>query len=455
MGEKMVTQKIFEQVQHHVDEVISKSTPLGVLLWHELQKMHPADIAQLFSYLAREDAVQLFLNLPESRKEDVFSELSYALKVRCLSLVNDHERALLLNHLPIDELTDFLDELSDEELKKYLTLLHKKDREQVLSLLQFNPESAGGIMDTNVISLMQDFTVEKSIHILQRLQPSRELHQSIFVTNNQGQLVGNIHLEDLVLKNPQTRLSSILHTNELVVNVDEDREEIAKKMVHYSLMIVPVVDSSNTFLGVIPSDTLVEIIEQEASEDIYRISALTPIKHTYFETPFFLLLYQRSSILAILLLAQIFSSMIIEYYQATLCGFFIYFITMLTSTGGNASSQTAALVIQGITTGEIDDATQYRFVKREFLMAIMIALILGSVAWIRTYLTHHSFIGSAIVSISLAVIVLFAVMLGSCMPLILKKLNIDPAHSAGPLLATLMDIIGLMIYCLISQMFLL
>ncbi|MGC2310340.1 MAG: magnesium transporter [Candidatus Babeliaceae bacterium] len=451
----MDLQRIFEQVHHNIREIVDQSTPLGISLWHEIIKMHPADIAQVFSYLDRDSAMKLFLLLSESLKLAVFNELSYVLKVACLSLVNDHDRSLLLSHLPIDELTDFLDELSDEELKKYLLLLHKKDREQVLSLLKFKPDSAGGIMDTNVLSLIQDWTVEKSIQILQRLQPSRDLHHQIFVVNPQNQLLGHINLEDLVLKHPQTRLSSILRANTLVAFVNEDREEIAKKMVHYNLMTVPVVDEHDLFLGVIPSDTLVEIIEEEASEDIYRMAALTPIKHTYFETPFFKLLYQRSSILMVLLIIQSLSSIIINRYEATLAGFLMLFITMLTSTGGNTSSQTSALVIQGMAVGEIDETTMTRFIRRELLMSLMIALALGLFSFVRIYLVYNNLSGSIVVSLSLAVIVMVSVILGSCMPIMLKKLKLDPAQAAGPLLATLMDVVGLLIYCLMSQLFLL
>jgi magnesium transporter len=448
----MITHKLFDQIKEHIDLVIKQETPLGEWLWQELLKMHPADVAQLFSNLDREHVKKLFVKLPEARKLAVFSELSYVLKVYCLSFVNDHDRAYLLGHLPIDELTDFLDELSDEELKRYLKLLHKKEREQVLSLLQFNPESAGGIMDTNVISLMQDFTVEKSIQILQKLQPNRDLYQQIFITNKNNELVGHIQLEDLVLKHPKTRLESLVRANQLVVGVEEDREEVAKSMVHYDLMIAPVVARDGVFLGVISSNTLVEVIEKEASEDIYRMATLTPIKHTYFETSFYKLFYQRGTILLALLLLQTLSSLIIKQYEAMLAGFLTYFMTMLVSAGGNASSQTSALAIQGMATGEIDPANSIRFIRREFLMGGMLALLLFCFQFVRTYATYGTFWGSLAVSASLALIVLVSIGLGSCMPFLLKRLNMDPAHSAGPLLTTMMDVIGLLIYCFISQL---
>lgn len=451
----MNIQKTFSQIFENLKEVVTQSSPMGVLLWNELLKIHPADIAQFISDIDKSSAQQLFLALPQELKLEVFSYISTSMKVLCLSLLPDQDRSHLLASLPIDELTDFFDELSDEELKKYLRLLHKKDREQVLSLMKFNPESAGGIMHTNVLTLMQDFTIENSIQILQRLQPKRELHQDIYVTNQENELVGHINLVDLVLKAPKTRLSLILRKPELIINVNEDREDVAQKMLHYKVMTVPVVSDSNIFLGIIPSDTLVDVIEEEAAEDVYKISALRPIKTTYFETPFMTLFYQRGSILVILLLVQTFSQIIIQYYEALLTGFLISFISMIASTGGNTSSQTSALVIQGMVSGEITDNNIGRFLKREFFMAALIGLCLGIVSFIRTYLTNPSnMLANIAVSVSLGGIVIVSVMLGSVIPLVLKKLNLDPAFSAGPFLATIMDVLGILIYCFISQLIL-
>jgi magnesium transporter len=365
--------------------------------------------------------------------------------------LDDNERSSLLRNLSIDELTDFFDELSDDELKKYLKLLHKKDREKVISLLKFAPESAGSIMHTNVITLMEDFTVEKSIYILQKIQPSRDLHERIFVTNQNGELVGYILLADLVLKTPKTRISSFMRESEIAIPVDENQREIAQMMKHYSLMIAPVVDKENDFLGIISSDTLVEIIEKEASEDIYRMAAVTPIKRNYFETSFVKLFYQRSTILIILFLLQSVSGVILQAYEATLAGFFGFWVTMLISTGGNTSSQTSALAIQGLATGEIDHQNKSLFIKREMLMATALGLVLAMLSFARTFIDKGNLLGSFTVSISLLTIIFFSMLLGSTMPIILKKLGFDPAHAAGPILATLIDVVGLFIYCVISR----
>lgn len=447
----MKTRKIFDELVEHIGLVFDPGSELGQGLLHELLEQHPADIAVFLSRLEVEDAEAVFDLLPPPMRLALFEDLTHSLKVKLLASLSQADRNYILTHLSVDDLTDFLDDLSDEELEKYLKLLQRKDKKKILSLLQFSEDSAGDIMHTSVLTLMQDFTVEKSIQILQRLQPQRDLHHFIYVVNHNNELVGHINLEDLVLKHPKTQLASILRPNELVVNVNEDRQEVAQKMVHYGLSNAPVVNQENIFLGAITSEELVEVIEEEAGEDIYRMSAMTPIEHTYFETPFATLLYQRSSILVVLLLVQTFSSLILEHYQPLLCGFLLYFISMLTSTGGNASSQTSALVIQGLATGEINDGNSRRFIRREFFMALAIALLLGIFSFGRIFLSHRDLVGSIAVSVSLFVIVLASISLGSCLPLILKRLNIDPARSAGPLLTTIIDVIGLLIYCVMSS----
>lgn len=447
----MNVKELLEQIEQAMPHVILQTTEEDRTLWNKFLDIHPADIAQFISDQDKESAKDLFLALPMRLKLSVFENFSNPMRVFSLSTLDDREKVIILNATPIDELTDLFDSLSNQELKEYLLFLNAHDRQKILSLLEFDPESAGGIMDTDVLTLRQDFTVEKSIHVLQRLKPRRELHQQIYVVDHENKLVGHIGLEDLVLKNPSTRLSSFLRKNELVAQVNEDQESITKKMIHYQLMTVPVVGDNDYFLGVIPSETLVAVIEQEASEDVYRISAMTPITKTYFETSFYRILYERSYILVILLLAQSLSTMIMDYYQATLAGFLFLFSTMLTSTGGNSSSQTSALVIQGMASGEINESNIPRFLMRELKMAGMIALILGIFSFIRVYLMYGQLLGSFTVSLSLSIIVLVSVILGSCIPLGLKKLGIDPAFAAGPFLATIMDITGLLIYCYVGH----
>lgn len=448
----MDSRHLLHEIQNHLDSVIAQDTPLARGLWQHFIDLHPADIADFFTDIDLEKAHELFKKLPRRLQTEVFEEFSDGMKVRSLEFMSEQQKVDALNALPVDELTDLFDHMSDQELKNYIGLLHKNAREKVLSLMQFDPESAGGIMDTEVIVLMQDFTVEKAIQVLQRLQPNRDIYQQLYITDREHRLVGFIKLEDLVLRQPQTRIQSFMRPNELVAQAADDREMVAKKMVHYGLMTVPVVGDNNHFLGVITNETLVDVLVEEASEDVQKMSALAPMKYPYFETSFLRLLFERGYILVALLLAQSFSTTIMKSYQDTLgYGMLLYFTTMLVSTGGNTSSQTSALVIQGLITGELHAMNIFRFLRRELLMACILGGILGLVGFIRAYAAGVSTLESVAISLSLSVIVLASVTLGSLIPLILKRLNIDPAFSAGPFLATVMDILGILIYCYVAR----
>lgn len=442
---------ILQEIRDNMTTILAQDSKLGSSLWHEFLKIHPADIAQFFVDIDRDFFRQMFGMLPRELKLAVFEELSDYMKVYILSHMQDTDIIDALNILTADELTDLFDLFSDEELKKYLELLHKKAREEVISLLKFHPDSAGGIMDIGVVTLMSDFTVEKSVTILQRLRPRREIHQSIYVTDRWHKLVGHVLLEDLVLHQPNERISSFMHPNELIAQAYEDQEAIARQMVHYGLTIIPVVGEDNYFLGVISSETLVDILVEEASEDVQRMSALPTLKHTYFETSFWKLVWDRSYILISLLLLESVSNTILHSHEATLGVLLMSFIPMLISAGGNTSSQTSAMVIQGMAAGDIHKENMIRFLKRELFMALILASVLGLTSFVRVYYTTGSWMHSSIVSGSLATIVLVAVTLGSCIPFLLKQLNLDPAFSAGPFLATAMDLLGTLIFCYVSS----
>lgn len=446
--------KSIQEIRENLTAVINHESPAYKALWEQLLEWHPADIANMLEDLDKEEFKKLFLALPQNVAHDVFAELSDPLKVYCIACLPESKQIDMLNSLPADKLTDLFDLFSDEELNTFLKKLHKHSREQVLSLLQFDPQTAGGIMDSDALSLRQDFTVEKSIHILRRIHASQEIHNVIYITNDAQQLVGHIKLEDLVLKNPQDRISSFMQENDFVANASDDQEKIAKKMVHYSLTNIPVVSDENIFLGIIPAATLADILVEEATEDVQKMAAVTPLKYSYFDTSFFKMLYERGYILVVLLLIESFSNTILRAYESTL-GVLLYgFVPMIISVGGNSSNQTSAVAIQGMATGEIRRANMLRFWWRELRMAFLLALILGTSAFIRVYLTSGEFWPSIAISIALTVIVMTSVTFASGMPLLLRRIGIDPAFSAGPFLATLMDILGVLIYCSVVKLIL-
>lgn len=442
-----------QDILKNIEEVIACSTDQAKALWQNLLEMHPADIAQVLETIEDQQLVQLFLKLPEHKKIEVFEELPDYDKEKILAVLDDTQKALILREIPIDEFTDLCEHLSDKDFKKCLEVLHKKDRQKVLSLMKFKADSAGGIMTLDFFTLVENMTVAKAITLLQRVRPNIDLHRQIYVTNLENKLVGYINLEDLVLKSPTTQLSSILKKVAYVAVAQEDQETVAQKMVHYSMMTVPVVNDQMFLIGVIQEDDLIDIIQKEAIEDVQRISA-APNTTSYFEIPFWSHLVQRGTILGALLIFESVTGLILHHYESILNPFLLMFITMLISTGGNTSSQTSAVAIQGMSSGEINESTTFKFIMREFFIGTLLATVLAGVAFLRVYMAHNELWGSFVVSFSLGLIVLFSVLLGASLPVLLRRLGGDPAFSAGPVLATIMDILGLFIYCYVAYLML-
>lgn len=445
--------KILFQVENNIDAIIKEDTALGKDLWKILLGQHHADIAMLVLKLGHEHQVSLFKKLPRDLAAKVFRKISEPLQADLLIAVEIDHAAALLKSMPIDELTDLFDHLSDEDLEKYLKLLQGKQRSQIISLLTFNPRSAGGRMNSDVITLQKDFTVKRSVDLLQRISAHKMLTERIFVTNRDNVLVGFVTLDMLVLNKPETPLARILKENEFVVFVNEDQEDVANQMHHYGVMVAPVADQQHHFLGVITADDMFEIIKQEGSDDVYKMSGLVPVEHSYFETSLWKLVWQRGIWLVGLLLFQSFSSVILASYDSLLSHYTIIsiFLTMLIGTGGNAGNQSATLVIRGLTTKEMSRHNASRVLLREFSVSLCIAALLFFVGFFRVYFSHYDFISAIAISFALFLIVIVSIISGSLIPLILDRLNIDPAHSAAPFLATLMDILGVMIYCFVCS----
>lgn len=443
---------LISQIEDNIETVLTEDSALGHDLWHNLLSCHPADIATIIEAIDEDYHLTLFKKLPKELSAKVFERMSPPTQGYMLTQVDTEHASVVLKNMQADKLTHLFDYLSDDELKKYLKLLQKKQRHHLISTLNFAPKSAGRIMDTDVLCFQKDFTVKKSISILQRLGESNNLLPRIYVTDQENILVGFIEMKDLLISKPETILAQIVHKPEVVINVHEDQQEVVDKMQHYDLFVVPVADSFNHFLGAVTADDIYDIIEEETSEDVYRMSGLD-LDHSYFQTPFWKLVQQRSTWLMGLLLFQSSSSYIMAHYENLLSHYSILFMfqTMLIGTGGNAGNQSATLVIRGLSTGEIALKDTLKVLFREFRISMILGIMLVSISFLRVYFTHHEFWSAIAISLSLFAIVITSMMVGTLIPLILERLNIDPAHSAAPFLATLMDILGVLIYCLISS----
>lgn len=449
-------ESLFIQIENNINYVIKESTIKGKELWNKLITQHHADIAALIERLDEESQKKLFNKLPRPLSIKVFLVLPENVQSSLLQSIEPEEITLIFQKMPSDELIDLLDSLKPVNITKYLHMIQHKQRNKIMSLLHLNPESAGRIMNSDALTLHRNFTVKKSISLLQRIDLPKEPSRKIYITNKENILVGYINLEDLILNKPETPLTKIIRKNPLTINVHEDQEAVARKMEHYRLISAPVVDEHHHFLGVITADDILDVVKKEASEDVYKMSGLAPVEYNYFQTPFSKLFLQRSVWLGGLLLLQSLSGFILSRYQLLIQShlFLSFFYTMLIGTGGNAGNQSATLVIRGLATGEISRKNALRVLLREFGMSIALAATLFVITFIRVYFVYPNVISAIAVSVSLFFIINMSMILGAFIPFLLERFNFDPAHSAAPFLATLMDILGIFIYCAVATLIL-
>jgi len=440
-------------LESFIDEVLEQSSGRGVWGWAKVCGAHPSDVADFLEHLPRSKQLQLFIKLPVDLSTRVFTRLFRVTQADVLLQLNTDQAGHLLKGMHADLLVDLFEELDDAQVEHFLKLLQKKQRSRIVNLLGFDPKSAGGIMNSDVFTLHSDLTVKNSISILQRISPQLEVRYRVYVTDKDNLLVGHITLDQLVINKPEMLVSSFMGTNELIINAYEDQEEVVKKMNHYGVLSVPVVDTYGHFLGIISGDDVVSVMEEEASEDVYRMSGVGHVERSYFETPTSMMFFERSKWLVGLLLLQSVSSVIMRHYETMLAQNVILtlFLTMLIGTGGNAGNQSATLVIRGLATGEIGQKKRFIVFLRECMLGLFIATLLSVISFGRVWIMHGDLGAAFVISVSLFAIVCVSMLLGTLIPLTLHHFKIDPAHSAAPFLATLMDIIGILLYCSVCK----
>ncbi|MFA6991149.1 MAG: magnesium transporter [Candidatus Babeliales bacterium] len=449
----LTLKKILLQIENNIESIIKEDTILGKDLWQILLQQHPADIALIINNIDNQSQIALFKKMPKDLAFNVFEKIQEPIQAFILANLDHDDIAYILTEIPVSALTDLFEHISDEELEKYLKLLQVKQRNKLISLRSFAPESAGARMQTDVLTLQENFTVKRSIEVLQRLTPKQSVDNVFYVTDKNNVIVGYLTIDKLVLNKPETLLSQIMDEAEFLVYVDEDQEDVANQMKHYNLICAPVIDKEKHFLGIITAEDVFEIMTEEESEDVYKMSGQAPMEHSYFATPTWQLVRQRIPWLIGLLLLQSFSSMILLQYNSMISSYAIItlFLTMLIGTGGNAGNQSATLVIRGLTTKEITRQNGIKMLVREMGISLILASIIVLVGFTRVFYTSHDIVSTIAITLSLFLIIVTSITLGTLIPLVLERFNLDPAHSAAPFLTTLMDILGVLIYCVVCS----
>lgn len=356
--------------------------------------------------------------------------------------------AAILEEMPSDDIADLLGEMPQQQAGELLHLMEDEEAKEVRGLLQYPDDTAGGIMTTEFIALHEEDTAQTAIDTLRRLAPDAETAYYVYVVNRRNELVGVLSLRDLVISPPERPLREFMNTNVTSVAASMDQEEVARVVQKYDLLAVPVVDEFNRLLGIVTVDDVLDVIEEETTEDIYRLGSTgSPEPEEDLARPW-ARARKRLPWLVPLLFGEILSGRVIEGFSGMLQTFTVlaFFITVMAGESGNTATQSLAVVVRGIATGEIDGRKIWRVVWLEAQVGIMVGVITGLVLALTAVAWHKSAVVGLVVGAAMALNMIIAATLGGFFPLVIHRFGWDPAVASGPFITTLTDIISMAVY---------
>ncbi|MBC8448657.1 MAG: magnesium transporter [Chloroflexi bacterium] len=442
------------------------------------QRVLDQTLAQVRAYLESDDlagAITLIATLRPPDQADVFEELHLGQQemllprlgvedaADILEELEDEDAAELASRLDLETLAPILDEMASDEAADLLgdllpaqvtgALAQMADAGGVQALLVFPDDSAGGLMTTEFLALRRHMTATAALAAVREWAPEAEAGYFLFVVDGEGRLCGVVSLLDLIKAPPAARLSEVMDADVIYIRADADQEECAQLMAHYDAMTLPVVDESHRLLGVITVDDLVDVLEDEATEDIQRMGGTLPLDRRYLDTSVLQVAWKRVGWLLLLFVTGTLTANVMRYFEPLLTAevALAFFVPLLIGTGGNAGSQTTATIIRALAVGDVDWRDVLKVFWHESRTGILLGLAMSAVGFIRA-LTWGTTVPMALaVSSGLLAIVLWANAVGALLPLIAARLKIDPTVISGPLMSTLVDATGLFIYLAIAR----
>ena len=418
---------------------------------------NPIDIADVFEDFPKEKYLIIFKLLPKDFSSEVFSYLSPEKQQDVIENITDDEIKFIVEDMYLDDTVDFIEEMPANIVDKILKNTSSDKRKLINQMLKYPENSAGSVMTVEYISFKDNYTVKQAIEYYRKVAIDKEETDICFVTDTKKKLVGIISLKTLILSKDDSYIQDEMDTNFVSVLTLDDQEEIAALFRKYDLTTMPVVDHEDRLVGVITVDDIVDVIDQENTEDIQKMAAMNPSDEEYLKESVVSLAKHRILWLLVLMISATFTGLVIKKYEDILQSavYLATFIPMLMDTGGNAGSQSATLVIRGIALEEIEFSDIFKVIWKELRVSILVGFILSAVNFIRIYyFTRSGLETSLVVAISMFLIVIMAKVIGGVLPLVAKTLKIDPAIMASPLITTIVDTAALIIFFKLSVIFL-
>ncbi len=432
-----------------------------------LVTMNPADIAAIFDEMEEDRLPLLYRLLPKELAADVFVEMDQEAQELLIRGFSDSELKEVIDELFVDDAVDIVEEMPANVVRRILSQADPEMRKSINEILRYPEYSAGSIMTTEYISLRPKMTVAEAITRIRRTGIDKETIYTCYVTKDRT-LIGVCTVKDLLLcEDDEQTIESIMHTNVISVSTHDDQEEVAQMFSKYNFMALPVVDAENRLVGIITFDDAMDVMEEEATEDIEKMAAIIPSEKPYMSMSPFEIWKNRIPWLLLLMVSATFTGMIISHFEDALQALVVLtaFIPMLMDTAGNSGSQASVTVIRGLSLNELDFSDIFQIIWKEVRVAVLCGLTLAAACFLKIYLVDnlllHSFVGVdrkflviGVICITLSITVLFAKVVGCVLPLVAKKLGFDPAVMASPFITTIVDALSLLVYFGVARLFL-
>lgn len=427
----------------------------------DLTEMNVVDIAEFLEELDKDAMIKVFRILPKDISADVFSYLDPDYQEDIVVSITDAEVEKLIDDLFLDDVVDFLEEVPANVVTRVLRSTNPEMRKMINTFLSYPENSAGSIMTNEMVELHDRLTVAQAIDHIRLTGIDKETIYTCYCIDNSRHLMGTVDLSDLIFNDRSALIRDIMDDDRQLISVNtlDDQEKVADMAKHYDLLAVPVVDNENRLVGMVTIDDIMDIIEDEATEDFEKMAALLPSDEEYLKTPVHILVKNRIGWLLVLMISATLTGSIIRSFEdmlAVVSGLTAS-IPILTGTGGNAGNQSSTIAIRSLALGQIEPRDTFRVLFKEMRVALVCGLILGVANFGRMVVIGGtgSFDIYMVVSVSMFFAVVMAKMIGCTLPLLAKKLNIDPAVIAGPVISTLVDSLSLLIYFALASAFLL
>lgn len=418
-----------------------------VALKESLQDVPSVDIAELLEEIEPRIAVVVFRLLKKQKAAEVFSYLSNAKEVELLDLLTKKQLEEVMSNLEPDDRVSIVEELPGHLTQRVLNSLNIEEQQEIKQMLGYPKESVGRQMTSKYVKVRSDWTVERAMRHIRKFGYSAETVNVIYVVDENEKLIDDLRLTQLILADPQDKIADITDDSFIALSAYDDQEHAVEMLSKYDRVALPVMDSDGVLIGIVTVDDIIDIAREEATEDFHKTAAVAPLKKTYNETGIWELFGKRVAWLIILVFVNLLSSGVIEYYEEVLASAIAlaFFIPLLIDSGGNTGAQSATIMVRAIAIGDVRLSHWFRTCGKEILVGVALGVAMGAASAVLGIFRGGWEIG-LVVGISMVAIVLVANLIGTILPFILTKLKIDPAVASSPLITTIVDVTGLLIY---------